>query len=283
MLQLTQTDNGQITGVFSAVDVNAQGRVNSGQGSVEGAVDNAQLTLKVHVFLFGDSLAGTVRRNTIQLQTLESNGEVRSMTFKRGSQSDFKKYADELKLKGGGIELSGVLLRRAQQFRAAIQSAERWISDAELHVQRIPGVKDRYRKIEDQMRFLVERERAAPNSVARGQLSVDVSQGNIAGTQTDIQVNQTWDFTVGDVGRSLRRTFASFPANCGASSELKKRGASPESIAAWKGACEQVISERTKFEVALNRIMAERAELKSYQTTAESRRQALVAEAGRIQ
>lgn len=48
MLQVTQTDNGQITGVYSFVEVSADGRLDSEHISVTGVIDGGQLTLTLH-------------------------------------------------------------------------------------------------------------------------------------------------------------------------------------------------------------------------------------------
>ena len=281
MLQLTQTDGDHVTGALDEIELRADGRLHSSRSSITGGTfDGGQLTLAVQGL---GNLAGSMKWNTIQLQAVGSNGTALSWDFEHSSPERFKAYADELKASAEGVTFTANLLKGAQELRQTVRTADTWISNAERHAQRIPEVENYYRKLEDQMRSLVAREHATSNSVARGQLSVSVSQGDVAGTQADIQVNQTWDLTIGDAGRNLSRTFAGFPANCGASTELKRHGATPQSIATWQTACEQSIAERSKFGAVFQRIMQQRAELKSFQATAESRRRALVAEAKRTQ
>jgi hypothetical protein len=283
MLQLTNTKNGQITGVISSISLGAGGRINSEQESITGGtVDSGQLTLTFRSFRFGPNLAGTISGDTIQLQELGPNGNLRQWFYKRSSPAQFNNYAAELRLKANGIVLSANLVRRTQELRRSVQNAEKWISYAELHVQRIPGVMDHYQKIEDRMRSLVASERASSNSVRRIQMSVNVIQESVAGNQADFQVNQMWDRTIGDAGRTLSQSFASLPLNCD-SIELKKYGATSQAIAEWQNTCQQAQAERGKFEPSFKHIMERRAELKSFQATAESHRQALVDEAGRIE
>jgi hypothetical protein len=81
-------------------------------------------------------------------------------------------------------------------------------------------VKEYYGKIEDKMQQLIARERGT--SIARSQVSIAVNQGEIAGSQLDINVEQVWDFTIGDSGRNLSKTFAEQPSTCGTSEELQK-------------------------------------------------------------
>jgi hypothetical protein len=283
MLQLTQTSDRHVTGVLSVVQLNSSGRVESNEAPLDGAFDDDQLTLTIHGFLFGRTVSGRVRGNTVEIHALGSNGDLDSSVFKRGSPKDFKDYAGELKAKAEGITLSSTLFRRAQQFRQTIQSAEKWISNAQLHAGRIPSVKDYYRKLEDNMRSAVTRERSTSNSVARGQLSVQVNQGDVAGTQADVQVQQTWDLSIGDAGRELSRQFASYPTDCTNRKQLQERGATGQSVDTWQSACQQAQAEKTKFELSYRRIMEQRRELQTFQAAAEAHRQALVAEANRIQ
>lgn len=275
MLQLTQTDNGQITGVFDSLTMKQPGRLSSDHGYLTGVVDRDQIILTVHGFLgFNNSIGGTIRRGTISFFGIDA--------FRRGSPSDFQKYATDLRRDADLIALAKNLGHRTQELRQTVQEAEKWIAFAELHARRIEGVKGQYQKLETQMRSLVDRERKTSDSVARTQLSVNVIQGNVAGTQTDIEVNQMWDQTIAVSGRRLSSAFAGLPPNCDAKS-LRKYGAPSEAIASWQNACQQAITERPKFEEAFRRIKEQRAELKSFQARAESHRQALVAEAGRIQ
>jgi hypothetical protein len=47
MLQLTQTDNGQLSGVVTSVQLKAEGNISSDQTPVTGAIDADQLMLSV--------------------------------------------------------------------------------------------------------------------------------------------------------------------------------------------------------------------------------------------
>jgi hypothetical protein len=151
-----------------------------------------------------------------------------------------------------------------------------------LHARRIPNVKAYYSKLENEMQTLVERQRHTADSVSRGQLSVAVVQRDVTGSQVDIEVNQTWDSAVGDAGRNLSNAFGHL-LKCTRSAELRRRGATEQAIATWETACQQAMLERTKFDPVFRRVMDQRSQLKAFQTGAESRRRALVAEADRIQ
>jgi hypothetical protein len=283
MLQLIQTDNGQISGVLSSVEVQPEGKVDSDQNPVTGSIDSDQLTLNIGSFLLRNTLAGTISGNTIRLQITDSRGNVTSAVFVRSTPDEFKQYAGALKSEGERIVLTIKLGNGAQEFRQTIERAERWISNAELQAQRITRVKDTYEKIEHRMQSLIDRERVTLDGVTRSQISIVVGQGDIAGDQTDIQVDQTWDFAITDAGSDIQRAFGRWDGNCQRSEEFRKRGATAQSIESWQTACNQTLLERAKFEPIFKRIMDQRAILKSFQVTAQEHRKALVEQSTRIE
>ena len=286
MLQLTQTSDGQISGALSHVELKSDGSVNSEQSPVNGTADAGQLTLKfptILSFISGKSLAGTISGDAIHLQIVDSNGNVSSESFERSSPSQFKAYADEMKAKGQGIVYNAKLLKLAQEYRETVANAENWISSVEAHVARIPNARADYDRIEKQMTSLVARERTAANPVTRSQIAVAVTQADIAGEQVDIQVQQVWDIGVGESGSKLERDFTGWDGNCGADQQLRKLGATDQAISAWDQACKQVVAERAKFEPIYKSMSEQRAELRSFQATAQARRKALVDEANRMQ
>jgi hypothetical protein len=286
MLQLTQTPDGQISGVLSYVGLKSDGQISSEQTPVNGTADADQLTLKfptILSFIPGKSLAGTIGGGAIHLQIVDSNGNLSSEAFERSDPAKFKAYADELKSQGQAIAYNTKLLNLAQQYRETVANAENWIANAKAHAERIPNAKGDYDRIEKRMHELVDRERHTLDGVTRSQISVAVMQGDIAGDQVDIQVQQIWDFGIGDPGVRLEKEFQGWDGNCGTDGELRKQGATDQAISAWDGACKQVVAERAKFEPIYRRLSEQRADLKSFQATAQTRRKALVNEANRIQ
>lgn len=286
MLQLVQTSDGQISGVLSHVELKSDGSVSSEQSPVNGTADAGQLTLQfpsVLSFMSGKSLAGTISGNAIHLQIVDSSGNVSSETFERSSASQFKVYADEMKSRGQSIAYNAKLLNLAREYRETVANAENWIANAQAHAQRIPNAKADYDRIESQMHSLVERERQTLDSVSRSQLSVAVTQADIAGDQVDIQVQQVWDFGIGDSGVRLEKEFTGWDGNCGTDQQLRKQGATDQAVSAWDHACNQVAAERAKFEPIYRQMSEQRAELKSFQATAQVHRKALVDQANKMQ
>lgn len=285
MLQLTQTDNGRLDGVLTSVVMSREGTISSTDCKLAGAIDAGQITLLCHYGVFQDiNLAGTVNAITssIQFQRADTSGKLESVPFARSSANDFKKYTDGLKVKADGIVLTKEFVKRAQALREIVQRAENWIASADSHAQKIAGVKNYFRKLDGEMNSLVEREKTISNGVARGQIAVAVSQGNVDGSQADIQINQVWDQEIGDIGQTLANALVTFHSPCGPMDEYFKRGVTPEAIQNWQSACQQLLVEREKFAPIFRRIMEQRADLKDFQNIARSRREALVQEADRI-
>jgi len=283
MLQLTQTNNGQISGVFTSIELKEQGNIDPHQTTVIGAIDTGHLTLKLGSFIFANTLAGTFNGNTIRLQITDSKGNVTSPVLVRSTAEEFKRYAENLKVQGKGIKLSQELLNRAGQFRATIDQVEKWIADAELHELRIPRIKDSYDNIERQMQTLLARERQMVDSVTRTQISLDVGQGDLAGGQTDLQVEQVWDLSILSNGRSLYRSFAKWDERCGGSQDFLRSGASTEAIQSWETACKRALVEKQKFVPIFQRINTQRIKIQAIQDAAQSHRKALVEEASRLE
>jgi hypothetical protein len=283
MLQLTETSDGRITGVASVVSLGADGKINSGQGPIQGVTDGNQITLTARCFLFETNVSGVFRHGDITFQTVGANGDIREDSFERASPRDFKEYADQLKVKSEARTLSMNLLGVAQQLQRMSVRAEKLISDAEVHSRRIPAVHQHYQKIEDDMRALLAAERSAANPVARGQMFVRINQGEIAGTQADLELNRIWDQSIGGSGQALSREYQHYTSNCDIRKDLQKRGATPQAIDVWVKACQQSVAARASFDRAFKRIMEQRAELKSFQSAAAAHRQALVAAARRTE
>jgi hypothetical protein len=286
MLQLTETNNGQISGIVSWLELGKNGDVKSGRKEISGSADGDQLVIKIgsglESFLFGTTVAGTISGNTIKLQNVDGHGAVASDVFTRSSVATFEAQSNELRKQGTFIINSLKLTDRAQELREFVSRSEAWIANAQLHAQRLPNVKARYEQIEARMRSMVAAERTTADSVQRAQISVAVGQGDIAGGQVDIEINQIWDLAIENEGSNLSRDFGSWDGSCAEPTDLHQR-ASAKSIESWERACREAAVEREKFIPAFKRVMQQRSELKSLQVEAEEHRKALVTEADQLQ
>lgn len=292
MLQMTQAEGGLITGVLNNIELSADGKISSNEVPITGgAFDGKQLTLTfnpgvlgIRPASLGRNISGTMDGATIRLQVVGPNGNVLPWELERSAPDEFKTYADELRFKAGGILQTANLRERAQGLHQAVSDAEEWIANAELHAQRIPRAKEYIRGFEDEMRSLVARERRTLSSVARSQISVRVTQGNTGAGQLDIQEDQTWR-SIESSGADISHNLAAHLDKCwnGAGEQFRKQGATSEAIKNWETACSEAASKQAKFEPIHKRVMEQRADLKAFQVTAESNRQALVDEASRIQ
>jgi hypothetical protein len=286
MLQVTQTENGQITGVLNSAELKPAGNVNSEQAVVKGVVDSGQITINIRSgllpFLGETNLSGTATGSRIQLQFINSNGNVAIDTFIRDTPSDFAAYVNQLKLQGARVILNKKLEDGAHRFQQTVQAAEEWIANARLHAQRIPKAEDRYQQIQGKMQNLLSKESETPDLVPRLQIANLVEQGDLAGEQLDLEIDNLWDANIANLGKEVENNFAKWDGNCGTSVELQKRGASARVTNEWETACKQTLEERDKFVPIYKRIMAQRAELKAFQVTSLARRKALVKEANQM-
>lgn len=286
MLQLTQTYDGELSGVLSHVELKSDGSISSEQSSVNGTAHAGEVTLKFPSalsFISGKSVAGTISGNAIRLQIMDSSGNVSTEAFERGSGSQFKAYADEMKSRSRGIVYNAKLLNLAREYREMVANTENWIANAQGHVQRIPNARADYDKIESRMHVLVDREQRATDSVDRSQLSAAVTQADIAGEQIDIQVQQVWDLGIVDAGVRLEKDFASRDDNCGMDQQHREQGATDQAILVWNQACRQVVAEQGKFEPIYKQLSEQRSGLRSFQAKAQMHRKALVDLANKLQ
>jgi hypothetical protein len=273
MLQLTQAPDGQINGVLSHVELKSDGRISSEQTPVSGTADGGQITLKfpgIPTFISGSSLAGTIGWSSIHLQVVDTKGNVSSEEFDRSNSDKFKAYVDELKTKGHSVACSTNLRNLAKQYRETVSNAEGWIANAQLHAHRIPNARRQYDQIKDAMESLLDRERHTLDSNIRAQIALKIEQGDLAGEQLDVQLDQIWDMGIDEPGARLKREFSGWDGNCGKGAQLRKQGADDEAINAWDEACQQVVAERTKFEPLYKQIAAQSADVKSLEATSRS-------------
>ncbi len=130
----------------------------------------------------------------------------------------------------------------------------------------------------------IARERVTTNGVARSQISVAVTQDDVAGVQTDVQVDQVWDELLKS-GKNLAHALAEYlGGHCNSSDyELQIRGALPDKIAAWRAGCSAVAADKAQFDLVFGRVIEVRQKLKVFEADAQKRRRALVDEANRLQ
>ena len=282
MLQLTQSSGGQITGVLSTISLSPDGKLASDSIPVtSGALDHDQLTLTLNSSIFGENISGKRQGDSIHFNGVGAKGALLSSDFQRSSPEDFKKYAGDLKAKALGIVTSVMLLDRTKQLRQLTQEAKQWVSNAEDHVARIHSGEVYLTGIEKKMQQLVAQEHLTANSVARSQISVSVDQEEVIGNQADLEINRVWDQEIGNSGMGIAQRLSTVPQEC-SSEEFKKLPISSDAVTNWESSCNELQTERTSFEQSSKYIMARRADVKSFQTSARSRRKMLVDEARQI-
>ena len=285
MLQLTEKGNWQVTGFLRSMTLKEDGAVKLERSLLTGTVGGGQITLTIESeflsCLVGSTFSGTVSGGTITLKNVDTNGN--SCVFVPGTSATFTEYANELKSRGSKRILNRQLKDEAIQFHQTVETAEAWIAAAESHAKEISDIKSRYQEIEERMQSSIATERATKTRDARGQISVKVSQDDIAGTEIDTEVNRQWDLGIAESGAALNGEFSKQNGKCTEAAELKKQGATADSAEMWETACKRVSVERDKFIPIFKHMMEQRAEVKSLEVAAQARRKALVAESNRVE
>jgi hypothetical protein len=286
MLQLTQTDNGQITGVCTRVELKAEGQIDSNQLSIIGVVDSGQIMLTLHGGFAGlgsASLAGTVRGGSIALQGVDANGTMGSSVLSKTSADDFKTYADRVRAKANAIQLDANLTTITTRVYETLANTKSWLSYAQKQMEHVPELEARYRSAESKMRELVNRERSTANGVDRSQISVAVSQGQVAADSWDVEVDSTWQRILNETA-TLNRNYSKIVPDCAFSeSDLRTRGASQSVLDRCRAACQIFTPAKEKAASGFRVIAEARANLKTIQNDAHKRRQALVDQSTRLQ
>jgi len=282
MLQITEADNGQLTGTFSDVAVKAGGRIESIQKPFTGVFDRPQITLTFGDLFGHQNVSGIVSLNAVELQIVNATGTVEAWRFERSSAAEFNEYAGVVRRSGNTVAANAALVRAAGGYSQAINAASSWMTSSNLHVSKIPAIEQNYRRIESQMESIIQRQRVTANGVDRSQLAVAVNQGDVAGSQFDIQVEQVWNGIMRG-GNSLFSVLSRDSADCRISdADIRSKGASPETLAAWRASCNQVLSAKAKFDSGFKYIAERYGEVKQIEAEATRHRQALVSQANRL-
>jgi len=282
MIQITQTENGQLTGVLSNVELKANGKIESIRRPFTGVLDNGQITLSFKDLLSSTSLSGSAGGNSIDLRYLGSTGTVEMAKFKRGDASLFKQGADKVLAAAEAVKVNDSLLQTEHVSIERIREVNAWSTAVQTQVSKLPKIRARYEFIEKEMRRLIDRERATRSADGRSQIAEAVTEGNVAGMQTDFEVNQMWDALIVS-GSSLERSLATYPQRCDASTErLRQAGAASDRISDWKRTCDAVIATRTEFNEVRGLVVDAQRQIKTVQTEAKERRRDLVDQANRL-
>jgi hypothetical protein len=276
MLQLSQSENGQILGTYSYVQLNGLNSVKSGQTKVTGAVNAGEITLSFGGLLgVSDTRSGTANRDTIRLQTLGEHGEVFNSTFQRSSAEEFGRLSDGLRRREKTADLTAHLDTRLREVQNIIGGVDAWIAEANLHAARIPAVEDTYRHINDRMRELINLEQRTPNPVQRGQLSVQVSQVHVSASQYDLQGEAVWSGVM-DRAKAINVGLNTFIADCATpDAKLQQAGIGPNELRKWRDQCSDARNAQTRFAKVFTGMVDQSMNVKYYREQHRKERDAL--------
>ena len=195
-LQLVRTPDNHLTGQLDASVLGSDGKVERSSMSLAGAVDGENVTLSgsVSLGLQPTTLSGTLDGNSLTLTGIQATPFI----LKRSRLSDYQTQLNALNARSQAIlaakESANVRQRTAQvlqflssQIDQAVGDMQKFDSEADMHLSRLPGAEEQYRAITEKVAQYVNREhqlQGHPNaSVVRGQLNVAANQAAIATDQ----------------------------------------------------------------------------------------------------
>jgi len=283
MLQLTEAENGNVTGVLTEVSLTSDGKLATQSASITvGTIDNNQITLTLNPALFGTNLSGIRQGQTITLQRIGDHGDIEKEDFALASMDKFGNLTDGLRAKGLIITKTNELTEFTLKMQRTIAIAEDWISKSNIHLQRIGSARDRYEKISDFMSQHVAKERDTLFSARRAQVAVDVSQADVIANQMDIAVDGLWDNDILPTGNQFQAELERENQLCG--EDASKHSGIPSAVTdSWSHQCLLVKDELAKFSVAHQNVLRQRLDLGDFEKSERTKRSALVREANQLE
>lgn len=195
-LQVVRTPDNHLTGQLATSILGPDGRIERNAVSITGAVDDDHVTLS-GTQLFGlqtITLSGSLHGNKLTLTGVEPA----PLVLTRADLSAYQEKLNALSVKSQSfIEANNAAIARqksawAQQSFVAdvdqtVAKMRRFEAEADVHLERFPGVEKRYHAITAKMTAYIDRERQLAKNpqagVARGQLFVAATQASIATDQ----------------------------------------------------------------------------------------------------
>jgi hypothetical protein len=202
LLQLVEGPNGKLEGQLQGASIGSDGRLRSQSYTVSGTESEGKLVL----MLAGSnslSLFGTESGDRLLLNGWAQFG---ALEFVPGDLARFQDVYGSLQIKSvqavaaiSQREAQEKAMRADREFAAQlvnfVPEIQAFNAAQEQRIAQLSGARQRYASIVSTMQTYVERERhivgGGQASVARGQLSVQVSQGSVAYQQAHVQFN--WD------------------------------------------------------------------------------------------
>lgn len=271
-LQLVQTPDGHLTGQIEILVLGADGKVEYNNLSITGAADgnNVSMSLKPISFLpFTVTASGALDGDKLTLTGGFTGGQPTTVVLVRSDVSDYQAQANALNMQSSSIlaakAAADARKKAAQKERDFIAGLDqlvgrmkRFNAAADARLDKLPAAAQRYQTITLKMREYLNRERQLagnPNSsVARGQISVAISQGSVATDQVHAEIQSVqWDFQAN--AEPLMKLGTESEQSCRSTADNPV----PLEAEAWNSACLRLLDAnvlyRQKFD-AVARILA---------------------------
>jgi hypothetical protein len=199
-LQLVRTPDNRLTGQLETAVVNTDGKIERHTVPVAGAVNAENVTISASSFGFQVlTLSGTLKGKELTLTGMQPS----PITLTRTDLSDYQRQMSALNAQSQSIiaaKDAAIARERAEKAQKdliseidrALGRIQRFESEADMHLSRLPGAEEHYHAITAKMAEYVAREHKLAGdekaSVARSQLSVAASQASISTDQLHYSV-----------------------------------------------------------------------------------------------
>lgn len=210
LLQIVERPDGALLGHFEQVILSGDGiGINRMNASVSGAVnaDTLVLTLKPAEFLGGAiPMSGTIQVGAVQLSG-GSGGNSFDLILRRSSLAVYSRHVQQLTARASEAAAAKAAKDAMAKTQNAIQDVTAWmrhyVRNADVHLQRMPKLSAAYARLTAKMQAALDDEaREPPNSVARAQIDVGISQMSVAFHQAQIGL-QTLESSFGYAGGKI--------------------------------------------------------------------------------
>ena len=290
--QITEAEKGELTGIATVVEVEADGRLTTNKVNLVGVADGDHLTLTIKSgFLgFGDvRLTGTARGNEIELATVGDDARVQTMLLRKSSLNRFERVLAQIRRtsnvrsseeasRDGAARYSANIERATMASRDAVTAAKAMLAlRADLLASTVQ-FESNYRSIESRMGKLIERERSTDDQIARGQIEVEIGQLEVEGGQVDVAVDRSVFEYILET-RNVENQLPDSDSHCPEVGEVVAKGASPQLADQSHSACAALAAVITEVRAAISGAPAVEARLDEMKRKAAARREDFVLEA----
>jgi hypothetical protein len=299
MLQLVQTPDGHVTGQFTVVTADANGRITDGNASVTGAIDGQNITLELRPISFlpvATHYSGTVDSARIQLSGAVEGGQLNRMALQRGQVSAFEAWSAQLRNHAHAHAQAHAAADRQAKIEAArrdlvaridglIRKMDSFGNTVARNINRYPATETRYRSITAKMNAYLDRERALARdpraAVARSQIEVQISQGDVAMSQSQVEF-ENFNIPLKQSNDAIRSELAQTEPECEPAREPTRKEPVSQSEMRVVSVCLRLLDATKAYRPSVDQIRKAYEQAQAVYSEEHRKQGGILAEANRI-